>query len=114
MLLDYPGDEAILDSLGVTPAISWELGHWERSIELSNATEALRFAYDQTGFVSLQWRCGDRLLLTMSKDRAVRITVWSQGGEAYLAVDFTGISGTAGRLTIQGFPTIAVTDSQRL
>lgn len=114
MLFDYPDDEEILDNLGVTPAISWELGHWERSIDLSTDTEALRFVYDQTGFFSLQWRRGERLLLSMSRDRAVRVTVWSQGGEAYLAVDFTGTLGTAGRLTIQGFPTIAVTDAQRL
>lgn len=114
VLLDYPDDEEIVDNLGVTPAISWELGHWERSIELPKATEALRFTYDQTGFVSIEWRNGERLLLSMSRDRADRITVWSRGGEAYLAVDFTGVQGTAGRLTVQGFPTIAVTDSQTL
>ena len=41
---DYPDDEEIADNLGVTPAISWELGHRATSIELSKTTEALRFS----------------------------------------------------------------------
>lgn len=114
MLLDYPDDDEFLDNLGLTPAISWQLGHWERSIELSTATETLRLTYDQTGFVSLRWQNGERVLLSLSRDRANRITVWSRGGEAYLAVDFSGALGTDGRLTIQVFPTTSVTDSQRL
>lgn len=114
MSLDYPDDDEIVDNLGVTPSISWELGDWTRSVELSIGTEALRFSYDLSGFVSLEWHNGERLLVSIWRDQAACLTVWSNGGEAYLAVDFEGELGTGGRLTIRIFPNISIADSQRL
>ncbi len=114
MSFEHPDDAEILDNLGVTPVISWDLDYWERTVELSTGIETLRVSYDQTGFVCVEWREGERSLLSLSRDRADRLTVWSKDGRSYLAVDFKGELGTDGRVTIDVFPDIAVTDVQRL
>jgi len=111
---EYPEDAEMLDNLGVAPSISWELDYWERTVELSIGAETLRLSYDQTGFVCLEWREGERRLLSLSRDRADRLTVWSKGGRSYLAVDFKGELGTDGRVTVNVYPHIEITDVQRL
>lgn len=70
MSFEYPEDAEILDNLGVAPSISWELDYWERTVELSTGAETLRFSYDQTGFVCLEWRDGERRLLSLSLKRS--------------------------------------------
>ena len=114
MSLDYPDDNEFVDNFGVAPSISWELGYWQRSIELPSGTEMLHFSYDQTGFVCIEWRTDERLLLSISRDHADVVSAWSTDGQAFLAVDFRGELGTDGRLTVRALPSISITDSQRL
>jgi len=52
--------------------------------------------------------------LSLSRDRADRLTVWSKGGRSFLAVDFKGELGTDGRVTVDVYPHIEITDVQRL
>lgn len=105
-----PTDEEILDAFGEIPAQAGD-EPTTRSVRLDNGTgEEIELTYDILGrSVRFRWYRGPVLMLDLYREAAARMTLLSGYGVGGVSVAFEA-DGLTGRLDLQIFPTVRVTD----
>ena len=105
-----PTDEEFLDAFGEIPAQAGD-EPTTRSVRLDNgAGEEVELTYDVLGrSVRFRWYRGPVLMLDLYREAATRMTVSSGRGIGGVSVAFEA-DGFAGKLDLQVFPTVRVTD----
>ncbi len=105
-----PTDEEIIDAFGEAPE---QVGDEPtiRSVCLDNgAGDQVELTYDVLGrSVRLRWHRGPVLMLDLYREAATRMTVSSGRGVGGVSVTFE-TEGPAGKLDLQVYPTVRVTD----